>query len=628
MYSSDLQKDNKKIDYDWNLKVFYSHFIKNEANGYHVFCKRVNKDELKDKGKILGSKLNNIYQLINIAVDEESIYFTMNTFFKRKNSKGKSIRSRANLYSIRGFVLDFDCHEDGKDLYLEKIKIKEEIDKYINDGVLPQPTAIINSGRGYHLYYFIRPVSYKLSFIVDNIFQEIKKRLTDSKYFDKNALGLERLIRMPGSIHERTKQEVLVEQAVTDEYGISDLAEFFGVVIKKKDEQTNTNKKKKNKIISGNYTYTSGKIKDMLRKRIRDLEKLVYLRRKGYKTNGWRELLLHIYSIHHYYYYNDLERLKNDLKLLNSNFQEPLELKEIESKIVQQIEKGQAIYKYRTKTIIEYLNITEEEQEQMQTLCSEKIRKRMNRRKKRGCKYTNRQIEKYNLMKGVWELYVSGYKTKEIADMVKKTPQRVSQILKEIRNGGDEELKKFIINFENQEVETIKNEGGINLAQAQLRKKIYQKYYTPAPLARYIVNKVKDVIGTENIEEYLEPSAGAGVFLEFFDKPFIAFDIYPENPQIQKVDFLLTKLQYKRGRVVLGNPPFSHAKDFIQKGLEIADYVAFILPEFYYKKSLKGVQCIYKQIITGYEFSGLRIDVCFVIYKRIDEIGIANSNSA
>ena len=39
------------------------------------------------------------------------------------------------------------------------------------------------------------------------------------------------------------------------------------------------------------------------------------------------------------------------------------------------------------------------------------------------------------------------------------------------------------------------------------------KYYTSNELAEYCVNKTKEIIGKQNISEWLEPSAGAGVFL-------------------------------------------------------------------------------------------------------------------
>lgn len=73
------------------------------------------------------------------------------------------------------------------------------------------------------------------------------------------------------------------------------------------------------------------------------------------------------------------------------------------------------------------------------------------------------------------------------------------------------------------------------------------KYYTNGELALYVVNKTKEVIGEENITEYLEPSAGVGIFLDFLDKSYIAYDIEPEDKRIIKQDYLTLDITYKRG---------------------------------------------------------------------------------
>ena len=48
------------------------------------------------------------------------------------------------------------------------------------------------------------------------------------------------------------------------------------------------------------------------------------------------------------------------------------------------------------------------------------------------------------------------------------------------------------------------------------------KYYTSPELAEYCVNKTKEIIGDENITEYLEPSAGSGVFLNYLPEGTLA----------------------------------------------------------------------------------------------------------
>jgi len=65
-----------------------------------------------------------------------------------------------------------------------------------------------------------------------------------------------------------------------------------------------------------------------------------------------------------------------------------------------------------------------------------------------------------------------------------------------------------------------------------LAKITLDKYYTPPDLAKYIIDKTISIIDEENISEFLEPSAGAGVFLDYLDelgKNYLAYDIEPED---------------------------------------------------------------------------------------------------
>ena len=55
------------------------------------------------------------------------------------------------------------------------------------------------------------------------------------------------------------------------------------------------------------------------------------------------------------------------------------------------------------------------------------------------------------------------------------------------------------------------------------------KYYTPKDLAEYCVNKTKEIIGVDNITEWLEPSAGGGSFLNHLPSNTLAYDIAPED---------------------------------------------------------------------------------------------------
>lgn len=148
------------------------------------------------------------------------------------------------------------------------------------------------------------------------------------------------------------------------------------------------------------------------------------------------------------------------------------------------------------------------------------------------------------------------------------------------------------------------------------------KYYTSPELAKYCIEKTKEIIGEKNIVEYIEPSAGQGVFLDFLDKPYIAYDIEPEDKRITKQDYLDVDLKYKKGRCVIGNPPFgermSLAIKFYKKSIQLGDYIGFILPISQHKNSrtLYEFDLIYSEDLGKQLYTDRKLHCCLNIYKR------------
>ena len=152
------------------------------------------------------------------------------------------------------------------------------------------------------------------------------------------------------------------------------------------------------------------------------------------------------------------------------------------------------------------------------------------------------------------------------------------------------------------------------------------KYYTSPELAEYIVNKTKEIIGEDNISEYLEPSAGNGVFLDYLPEGTLAYDIEPEDDKgrIIKQDYLQLELEYKKGRCVIGNPPYGKGNylsvKFYKKSIHLADYIVFILPisqldnnMYMYEFDLVHSEDLGKRI-----YSDIEVHCCLNIYSRPD----------
>lgn len=147
------------------------------------------------------------------------------------------------------------------------------------------------------------------------------------------------------------------------------------------------------------------------------------------------------------------------------------------------------------------------------------------------------------------------------------------------------------------------------------------KYYTSPELAEYCVNKTKEIIGEDNITEYIEPSAGSGVFLDFLPDGTLAYDIESEDNRIVKQDYLTLDLEYKKGRCIIGNPPFGNRNvlsvKFYKKSITLADYISFILPLSQLNESSQMYEfdLIYSEDLGIKNYSDRNLHCCFNIYE-------------
>ena len=154
------------------------------------------------------------------------------------------------------------------------------------------------------------------------------------------------------------------------------------------------------------------------------------------------------------------------------------------------------------------------------------------------------------------------------------------------------------------------------------------QYYTSEEDMMYCVNKTLDVLQENgySVSEFLEPSAGQGVFSNYLATSglnVIAIDIEPKSEDIIQADYLTYDIEYKKDRLIIGNPPFgsklSLAKKFYNKSVEIGDYISFILPisQLNNTKMMYKFDLIYSEDLGELIFSGDRkVHCCLNIYVR------------
>jgi hypothetical protein len=118
------------------------------------------------------------------------------------------------------------------------------------------------------------------------------------------------------------------------------------------------------------------------------------------------------------------------------------------------------------------------------------------------------------------------------------------------------------------------------------------QFYTRGDVAAACVGHLKALIPDQldNVL-WIEPSAGAGAFVDHLPYPRIGLDIAPARRDISQADFLRWHPgQLCRDAIVVGNPPFgknaSAALRFFNHAATFAKIVAFIVPRTFQKQSL------------------------------------------
>ncbi|XZI46676.1 DNA-binding response regulator (plasmid) [Clostridium perfringens] len=367
-------------------------------------------------------------------MDEENIYITLNTFYK-------PCRRLENIKELNTLFIDLDYYKTGK----TKDQVLMDLEKNYFNQSIPIPNYVIDSGRGMYLIWIINAVPSKALPLWKAVQEYLYNQL---KYFgaDRQALDATRILRVPGSINSKSKTVV----NILDEYEyIYDLREIQNGFL----PELKPYEKRKGRPSKINYIYRE---RSLYYGRIQDIIKLCELRE--YDLKGHRELILFLYRYYLCSFTEDIEKALNDALELNSMFRQALSEREViratRSAERCYLDKNKQ-YKYKNETLIELLEITEEEQKYMTIIISKKEYKR--RENIRGKKNYQEQLkaqgkvtkkEKLNaLRKKIKALKEKGFKNKEITLMLEVPIKTLERHITYMKKNGPFIKAHFLYSF-------------------------------------------------------------------------------------------------------------------------------------------------------------------------------------
>lgn len=351
-------------------------------------------------------------QLLDIDFSTENTYLSLNTFYK-------TYRRIENLKELNCIHMDLDTYKTK----FSKAQILMNLDDNYFGKTIPIPNLIIDSGRGLYLIWLIEPVPYMALPLWKAVEEYIYSQLKEFGA-DRMALDPTRVLRVPGSIN--SKSNTMVKTLETNEYihKLREIQTEYLPDIPKHEKNKSSAPKKKGRPKKVVYMFNE---RSLYLARITDLVKLCELR--NYDLEGEREMILFLYRYYLNYFFEDKQKALEDTLELNDMFVKPLLTKEA-TKATESAEKvykeKNKDYKYKNETLIELLQITEDEQQYMTTIISKneyKVRHRAREKNRYASKLKEegkmtKQEELKILRERIKVLREQGLKNKDISDLL------------------------------------------------------------------------------------------------------------------------------------------------------------------------------------------------------------------
>lgn len=422
-----MQKFLKEKKMRNSANVYINHLFNEDTDGYIQLV------HLKENDiKIYNTTKENIKDVVYSVRRKKDVFITPNTYYKPS-------RASENIRQFRALYIDLDCGEDDYNYcFYEVFKLAEE-------KKIPKPTLVVFSGRGLHLYWRIKHSPSQALWTWQSLEDMLYYNLKNLKA-DKRAIDSARILRLPGTINSRSNEKAIVlYEDLNIEYSMKELKEEYIAT----DKKIYKYKKEYNKMIS-NVFFNSYSLHY---KRLEDLKALAIMR--DYNLKGFRNTFVHLFVYWQGLYTRDLDKLKeltlefnskikptglkenqinSIIKSCNKQIEKFIEYNNQEKKEIIKGAKNKRGYWYKNQTLIEILEITEEEQKKLSTVIAKKekyLRKNIKRNAKNKDENgkTSKQKELEKLKEEVLKLKQSGLSIRKIAKKLNITHSKVQRLI-------------------------------------------------------------------------------------------------------------------------------------------------------------------------------------------------------
>ena len=348
------------------------------------------------------------YPVTKIAENKPSInhYMSLNTLMYKD---GKIKRDQAHVRRLKFLYMDLDTYHTG----YSNAQILMNLEENYFNRTIPTPSYVVFSGRGMYLLWRIDEHINALprwKAVQEYLYHELKEFGADRAVVTDSA----RVFRIPGSVNHKSGQVVEIVRDYARKYTLYEIQQEFLPADIVEIPSSKVNKRF--------IPYEAGK--KFLISRIRDLKYLLINHRDH--EGAFRENILFLYRYYYLCVYGDSETgLKATLKL-NQQLKNPLPDNEVvdATKSAQKYYEDGCSFRMTNATMIEFLDLSEQEIAQMPSLAVKERQKEKKRRDNRKMYIKRLKSEGkdtkavgiYERRKRMYKLFKDGYTVQEICN--------------------------------------------------------------------------------------------------------------------------------------------------------------------------------------------------------------------
>lgn len=432
--------------------------------------------------------MDSVEQLNNYHVNSFNQKYC-NNYLSISTFKTGSHRKEFNVKEVKRLFIDMDAHKNPINLDEAKLLSDYMLDNWFDEYELPEPNYIIFSGRGVQVLFTLDGCDdvdewkrYQTALL--NTCQDLLKDLKEHSLSEASIVAVEhddlkidilkdasRVHRVPDTINLKSNVAAkLLYQNEDHVYTLNELNENYTAfsnenLVEKKEKKKNQKKTKSEpteRDVDLSRIDMDGKqvidphffeiIEKTIKSRLSDLETLIRLRNEAGVDAGYRNNLIAIAIPTLVSCGCKNDEVVKEAHRINSLFNKPLKNAEVNDWLNSCLKKKEIVnsdggkgfsrvyYRFYTNTIIDKLQITKEEQDSMQVLCSEALKKKRSREKQKDVQNANRREvykektadkrkAKEERNKRIHELSADGMSARQIAKQLGVNVSTVSRVL-------------------------------------------------------------------------------------------------------------------------------------------------------------------------------------------------------